>query len=64
MTITEGARLTLTYNLFATEVEEGSIARPIMDPTKLPLWEDLKKLFSEPVFMKDGTIPETREDLS
>lgn len=56
MTITEGERLTLTYNLFATEMD-GSVPRPVMDPTKLPLWDELKNMISQPGFMKDGIVP-------
>lgn len=64
MTITEGERLTLTYNLFATEVEGGPVPRLVTDPTKLPLWSDLKSLIGQPGFMKDGTVSETGERLN
>lgn len=61
MTITDGERVTITYNLFATEMEGGSVPRPVMDPTKSPLWYDLKSLLSQPGFMKDGTVSEKIE---
>lgn len=55
MKVTEGDRITLTYNLFVTEPEGGDIPpQSISDPTKLPLYEYLKGLLNEPDFMKDG----------
>lgn len=57
MKVTEGDRITLTYNLFVTEPEGGAIPQQsISDPTKLPLYEFMKSLLSEPGFMKDGTV--------
>lgn len=56
-TITDGERLTLTYNLYVTDPADGSIPRsPIIDPKTLPLHGFLKDLITEPAFMKEGTV--------
>ncbi|KGO55244.1 Oxoglutarate/iron-dependent dioxygenase [Penicillium expansum] len=54
-TITEGERITLTYNLYVTEPVGGSIPPSlIVDPKSLSLHSFLKELFIEPSFMKEG----------
>lgn len=57
MTVTEGERITLTYNLFVVEPDGECIPQPdITDPTKMPLYGFMRSLVSEPGFMKDGTV--------
>ncbi|KXG52467.1 Oxoglutarate/iron-dependent dioxygenase [Penicillium griseofulvum] len=54
-TITEGDRITLTYNLYATEPAGGSIPPSlIVDPKIFPLYSFLKELIIQPGFMKKG----------
>ncbi|KAJ5193865.1 Oxoglutarate/iron-dependent dioxygenase [Penicillium cf. griseofulvum] len=54
-TITEGDRITLTYNLYVTEPVGGSIPPSlIVDPKSLPLYCFLKELIIDPGFMKKG----------
>lgn len=57
-TITEGDRITLTYNLYATEARGVEIPPdvPIMDPKAFPLYEWMKNLLAGPGFMQEGTI--------
>lgn len=57
MTVTEGERITLTYNLFVVEPDSGSFLQSdIIDPTKMPLYGIMKDLISVPGFMKDGIV--------
>lgn len=57
MTVTEGERVTLTYNLFVVEPKGQSIPQSdITDPTKMPLYESIKDRLREPGFMKDGIV--------
>ncbi|OQD67640.1 hypothetical protein PENPOL_c003G00358 [Penicillium polonicum] len=54
-TVTEGERITLTYNLYVTEPVGGSIPPSlIVDPKSLSLHSFLKELVMEPGFMKEG----------
>lgn len=56
MKITEGHRITLTYNLYVTEPTAGMIPphSSAVDPESLPLHGFLKGIIAEPVFMKEG----------
>ncbi|KAJ5251858.1 hypothetical protein N7489_002268 [Penicillium chrysogenum] len=54
-TITEGERITLTYNLYVTEPVGGSIPPSlIVDPKSMSLYSFLEELLVEPGFMTDG----------
>ncbi|KAJ5790206.1 uncharacterized protein N7518_007217 [Penicillium psychrosexuale] len=54
-TITEGERITLTYNLYITEPVGGSIPPSmIVDPKSFPLYGYLQELIMEPGFMQKG----------
>lgn len=56
-TVTEGERITLTYNLYVTEPVGGSIPPSlIVDPKSLSLHTFLKELVMEPGFMKEGVF--------
>lgn len=56
-TVTEGERITLTYNLYVTEPVGGSIPPSlIVDPKSLSLHSFLKELVVEPGFMKEGVF--------
>ncbi|CAG8894967.1 unnamed protein product [Penicillium egyptiacum] len=53
--ITEGDRITLTYNLYVTEPVRGLIPPSlIVDPKSLPLYSFLEGLVKEPSFMEEG----------
>lgn len=54
-TITEGHRITLTYNLYVTEpVVQPAIQGSLVDVQTLPLYNYLKGLLAHPKFMKAG----------
>ena len=57
MKITEGDRITLTYNLYVTEPIGGMIPPHsfVVDPESRPLYAFLSNLITEPGFMKEGT---------
>lgn len=56
-TVTEGERITLTYNLYVTEPVGGSIPPSlILDPRSLSLHSFLRELVMEPGFMKNGVF--------
>ena len=57
-TITDGDRITLTYNLFISEPIGGAIPSPvsIVDATTFPLHSWMKKLLSAPDFMEEGNV--------
>jgi hypothetical protein len=56
-TITEGERITLTYNLYVTEPVGGSIPPSlIVDPKSMSLYSFLEELLVEPGFMTDGVF--------
>ncbi|KAL8910881.1 MAG: hypothetical protein Q9171_003880 [Xanthocarpia ochracea] len=50
--VTSGHRVTLTYNLYYTMVD--NLALPISDPTKLPLYNTVAQMLREPNFMRKG----------
>ena len=50
--VTSGHRVTLTYNLYFFPI--GPLARPVADPTKLPLYETLKGMLLDGDFMTEG----------
>lgn len=53
-TVTEGERITLTYNLYVTEPVGGSVLPSlIVDPKSLSLHSFLKEIVVEPGFMKE-----------
>ena len=57
-TITEGDRITLTYNLYVTESHAGSILEsPLLDMKTLPLYGWIKDLLAGPGFMPMGMSP-------
>lgn len=56
-TITEGERVTLTYNLYVAQLDRASIPSPFLDPTKLSLYPEIQKLFRNEDFMKNGIHP-------
>ncbi|RJE22355.1 hypothetical protein PHISCL_05297 [Aspergillus sclerotialis] len=58
MKITEGDRITLTYNLYVTEPTRGVIPphNPVVDPESLPLYGFLKSPIAEPGFMRQGGV--------
>ncbi|KAE8146975.1 hypothetical protein BDV25DRAFT_42831 [Aspergillus avenaceus] len=53
-TITEGHRITLTYNLYLVEPED--LLPPIVDPQSLPLFNCLKSQLSFPGFLDEGGV--------
>ncbi|KAJ5681892.1 uncharacterized protein N7477_001832 [Penicillium maclennaniae] len=55
-TITEGERVTLTYNLYVAGPEFSSIPSSVLDPTKLPLYPEIQKLFQKEDFMSNGGV--------
>ncbi|KAF3392552.1 hypothetical protein F1880_008831 [Penicillium rolfsii] len=55
--VTDGHRITLTYNLYITDSGCGSVPRNVnLDPKTLPLYGCLSSLLAEPGFMKEGGI--------
>lgn len=55
-TITEGDRITLTYNLCVTEPVAGAISHnPVVEPKTLPLYEYLRGLIEQPGFLREGS---------
>ncbi|KAI1954612.1 hypothetical protein LOZ59_004814 [Ophidiomyces ophidiicola] len=55
--VTEGHRVTLTYNLFITEPVAAGIIQPsLIDPCSLPLYGHLDSLLSSPRFMNKGGV--------
>ncbi|KAL1967105.1 hypothetical protein VTN77DRAFT_3629 [Rasamsonia byssochlamydoides] len=56
-TITEGDRITLTYNLYVTEPVGSALSRnPIVEPKTLPLYGYIRALTEQPGFMKEGGV--------
>lgn len=54
-TITEGERITLTYNLYVMEpMGDLSPEKSIVSPRSLPIYNDLRDILREPGFMTDG----------
>lgn len=57
MTVSSGERITLTYDLYVTELEGAS--SPLdedVDPRTLPVYGLLKSTLSEPEFMTNGIV--------
>ncbi|KAL8948013.1 MAG: hypothetical protein Q9222_005764 [Ikaeria aurantiellina] len=52
--VTQGHRITLTYNLYCTLL--NNLACPISDPTNLPLYSTVKEMLWEDNFMRQGGI--------
>ncbi|KAL8655977.1 MAG: hypothetical protein Q9226_002839 [Calogaya cf. arnoldii] len=50
--VTSGHRVTLSFNLYNTTI--GSLALPMSDPTKLPLYDTVAQMLREPNFMRKG----------
>lgn len=57
-TITEGERITLTYNLYVTHDPMNALppSGPILDPKTLPLYQDLKSVLQIPGFLKTSKL--------
>lgn len=54
-TVTEGHRITLTYNLHVTEaVGLSLLPNPVIDPKSLPLYEYVKGILENPAVLKEG----------
>ncbi|KAL2222651.1 hypothetical protein M432DRAFT_595402 [Thermoascus aurantiacus ATCC 26904] len=54
-TVTEGDRITLTYNLYVTEPVGGALSQPpIVEPKTLPLYGYIKELIEQPAFLQKG----------
>ncbi|KAJ5381351.1 uncharacterized protein N7496_003779 [Penicillium cataractarum] len=55
-TITEGERITVTYNLYVTDEPMNTLppSGPIFDPKTLPLYQDFKNVLQIPGFLKTG----------
>ncbi|KAB8221096.1 hypothetical protein BDV33DRAFT_190689 [Aspergillus novoparasiticus] len=53
-TVTEGDRITLTYNLYVSDGAD-SVLHSIMDPKSLPLYGWVKDLLMKPGFLDDGS---------
>ncbi|KAB8251585.1 hypothetical protein BDV35DRAFT_388152 [Aspergillus flavus] len=54
-TVTEGDRITLTYNLYVSDGSD-SVLHSIMDPKSLPLYGWVKDLLMKPGFLDDGGV--------
>lgn len=50
--VTEGHRVTLTYNLYRTSI--ANLARPVADPECLPLYGKVKDLLEDEAFLPGG----------
>ncbi|KAE8326624.1 hypothetical protein BDV39DRAFT_88925 [Aspergillus sergii] len=57
-TVTEGERLTLTYNLYVTEPEHASTVIPssLVEPWTLPIYGQLDALFHNSQFFPNGGV--------
>jgi hypothetical protein len=55
--VTQGHRITLTYNLFyASGVGEVAGSGPVMSAESLPLYEKIQEALAQPDFMPDGKL--------
>jgi hypothetical protein len=55
MEVTEGHRITLTYNLHVVENMGGVVqTHPTVDATYFPLLESAERLLEDPNFMRNG----------
>lgn len=52
--VTEGHRITLTYNLYYSSI--GNLAQPVSDPHHLPLFDIAHEMLLLPQFMRRGEI--------
>ena len=52
MKVTNGHRITLTYNLYYSEV--GNLAQPVADPKQLALYSMIQEMYETPGFMSKG----------
>lgn len=52
--VTEGHRITLTYNLYYSSI--GNLAQPVSDPHHLPLFDIAREMLLQPQFMRRGEI--------
>lgn len=50
--VTSGHRITLTYNLYYSEV--GNLAQPVADPKQLALYSMVQEMYESPGFMNKG----------
>ncbi|PYH85821.1 hypothetical protein BO82DRAFT_326637 [Aspergillus uvarum CBS 121591] len=57
-TITEGHRLTLTYNLYITQAPTAKIdaSSLVLQPQSFPLYNAMHEIFSNPRFMEQGGV--------
>ncbi|OJJ97431.1 hypothetical protein ASPACDRAFT_123315 [Aspergillus aculeatus ATCC 16872] len=57
-TITEGHRLTLTYNLYITQAPTAKIdaSSLVLQPQSFPLYNAVHEIFSNPRFMEQGGV--------
>ncbi|KAJ5083628.1 hypothetical protein N7456_013055 [Penicillium angulare] len=55
-TITQGERVTLTYNLYIADALSGASIPSSIDPNVFPLHGELKTILSMPGFMKSGGV--------
>ncbi|EAS28553.3 uncharacterized protein CIMG_09757 [Coccidioides immitis RS] len=55
--VTEGHRVTLTYNLYVTEPVGSSLPpRPLIDPSSSTLYAEIKTIVSQPAFFPRGGV--------
>ncbi|RAL14764.1 2OG-Fe(II) oxygenase [Aspergillus homomorphus CBS 101889] len=56
--VTEGHRLTLTYNLYITETPgaDPDTASPVLQPQAFPLYKAMQEILSNPRFMVQGGV--------
>ena len=62
MEVTSGHRITLTYNLYYSDV--GNLAQPVADPKQLALYSMVREMYENPGFMSKGRILEDLLHLS
>ena len=53
--VTEGHRITLTYNLYYSSI--GKFAQPVSSPQHLPLFQIAREMLMQPQFMRKGAVP-------
>ena len=52
--VTEGHRVTLTYNLYHTAI--GDLGRPVANTVKLPFYKAVKEMYDDKWFMEKGML--------
>ena len=62
MEVTNGHRITLTYNLYYSEI--GDLAQPVADPKQLALYSMVREMYETPGFISKGEILEDLPHLS